>query len=324
MKAETIDGAAQQPQPAARDHAGIVRDQRAVENIEIGLEFPDIGIGRGFADRPPGGFDIELQRGRGEPGIDAGYREPIGLAAAMRRGIGRTFGERAQILRRRRQGARPATIRRPARAVPRDRTAAPGSHCSRSVPRITSAVTNGLPSRSPPIQLPIRRNDASSPRAAPVALVQPVLQRAMQPRHLVQEGVVVERQAVGDLVEHRELGPAQQVGLPQRQHRAAQLLVAGLGLFRRELHPFAAVQQRRDLHLAVDGALAADLGRMRGQDRADQRLPKNRRSSAALMPASRACARVRASVPGRGAAVLRARICRMLFWSSAMLARCEK
>ena len=61
-----------------------------------------------------------------------------------------------------------------------------------------------------------------------IALVQPVLQRAVQPRHLVQEGVVVERQAVGDLVEHGELGTAQQIGLPQRQHRAAQLLVVRL------------------------------------------------------------------------------------------------
>ena len=98
--------------------------------------------------------------------------------------------------------------------------------CSRSVPRITSAVTNGLPSRSPPIQLPIFRKDASSPRVLAILLVEPVLQHAMQPRHLVQEGVVVERKAVGDLVEHGELGTAQQIGLPQRQHLAAQLLVA--------------------------------------------------------------------------------------------------
>ena len=97
VKAETIHRPAQQPQPPARDHAGIVRDQRAVENIEIGLEFPDIGVRR-FADRPPGNSDIELQRGRGEPRIDAGYRQAIGLAAAMRRLVGRALGERAQIL----------------------------------------------------------------------------------------------------------------------------------------------------------------------------------------------------------------------------------
>ena len=38
MEAEAIHRAAQQPQPAARDDAGIVGDQRAVEHVEIGLE----------------------------------------------------------------------------------------------------------------------------------------------------------------------------------------------------------------------------------------------------------------------------------------------
>ena len=99
MKAEAIHGPAQVPQPSARDHARIVRDQRAMENIEIGLELPDIGVRRGFADRRPGGFHIQPRGGRGEPGIDAGHRQPIGLAASMRRGIGRALGERAQILR---------------------------------------------------------------------------------------------------------------------------------------------------------------------------------------------------------------------------------
>ncbi len=49
---------------------------------------------------------------------------------------------------------------------------------------------------------------------AVVTLVQSVLKHAVQPRHLVQEGVVVKRKAVGDLVEHGELGTAQQIGLP--------------------------------------------------------------------------------------------------------------
>ena len=107
-----------------------------------------------------------------------------------------------------------------------------------------------------------------APRGA-IAVVQPVLQRAMQPRHLAQERVIVERQAVGDLVKHRELGPAQQVGLPQRHHLAAQLLVVGRRLLRREPDTFAPVEQRGDLHLPVHGALAADFGRVGGQHRAD-------------------------------------------------------
>ena len=55
-------------------------------------------------------------------------------------------------------------------------------------------------------------------------------------RDSVQEGIAVERQAVGDLVEHGELGPAQQVGLPQGQHLAAQLLVVGgeLDVYKRQ------------------------------------------------------------------------------------------
>src|SRR5690349_24816450 len=50
-------------------------------------------------------------------------------------------------------------LRRPARP-----TLFPYTTLFRSM---TSAVTNGLPSRSPPIQLPIFRNEASSPFAAP-------------------------------------------------------------------------------------------------------------------------------------------------------------
>ena len=64
----------------------------------------------------------------------------------------------------------------------------------------------------------------------------------MQPRHFVQEGVIVKGKPVGDLVEHGELGTAQQVGLPQRQHCPAQLLVGSLGFFSRQLDPFAPVQ----------------------------------------------------------------------------------
>ncbi len=96
----------------------------------------------------------------------------------------------------------------------------------------------------------------------------------MQPRHLMQEGVIVERKPVGDFVEHGELGPAQQIGLPQRQYLAAQLLVAGLAFLRRQVDPLAPVKQGGDLHLAIDRALAAHFGRVRGQDRADQRLPE--------------------------------------------------
>ena len=98
MEAETVDGPAQRPQPAARDHAGIVRDQRTIEHVEIGLEFLHARIGRGLADRPAVGFDLQPHRGRRQAGIDAGHRESIGLAAPMRRGVRRAPGQRAQLV----------------------------------------------------------------------------------------------------------------------------------------------------------------------------------------------------------------------------------
>ena len=268
MEAEAIHGPAQRPQPAARDHAGIVRNQRTIEHVEIGLEFLHARIGRGLADRPAGGLDLQPHRGRRQPGIDAGYRQAIRFAASMRRGVGRAPGQRAQFvgdvgkMRRQRQFRAEDVqllqieVHHPARLQPQG-----AAHDVRRDERIAVAVAADPASHGQE-----RRQFA---RRAALLLVQPVFQRAMQPRHLVQERVVVERQAVGDLVQHGQLGPAQQIGLPQRQHGAAQLLVAGLDLFRRELHPFATVEQRRDFHLAVDRALAADFGRMRGQDRAD-------------------------------------------------------
>ena len=41
MEAEAVHRATQQPQPPARDHPRIVGDQRTVEHVEIGLQFPD-------------------------------------------------------------------------------------------------------------------------------------------------------------------------------------------------------------------------------------------------------------------------------------------
>jgi hypothetical protein len=71
MEAETIHGPAQRSQPAARDHAGIVRDQRTIEHIEISLELLYARIRCGLAHRPSRGFNLQPNRGRGQAGIDA-------------------------------------------------------------------------------------------------------------------------------------------------------------------------------------------------------------------------------------------------------------
>ena len=118
----------------------------------------------------------------------------------------------------------------------------------------------------------MRRNDGT--RASPPRRLEGgerVLDRAVEPRQLAEEGVVVIGEAVGDLVDHLEPGLAQHVGAPQDQHGAPQLL-----LDRRQLGGVAAgavalVEQVGDLEFAGQRALAAHLGRMRGQHRAHQR-----------------------------------------------------
>ncbi len=69
--------------------------------------------------------------------------------------------------------------------------------------------------------------------------------------------MVVIGEPVGDLVDHAEPRVAQDAGLPQGEHGAAQRDAIGPQLVRRELDAIALVQQPRDLHLAVDRALAA-------------------------------------------------------------------
>src|SRR5260370_32269250 len=67
--------------------------------MEVGCEFLTTVIGSRCSARRPGGFNIQLQRRRRQPGKNAGHRQPVKLAASMRRSVGRAPGERTQILR---------------------------------------------------------------------------------------------------------------------------------------------------------------------------------------------------------------------------------
>ena len=130
----------------------------------------------------------------------------------------------------------------------------------------------GLPSRSPPIHEPMRRNEGTrAPRRAGPERVERVLDRAVEPRQLAEEGVVVIGEAVGDLVDHLQPGLAQHVGAPEDQHGAPQLLLDRARARPRRRGAVALVEERRDLELADQGALAAHLRRVRGEHRAHQR-----------------------------------------------------
>ena len=191
MEAETIHGPAQRPQPPARDHAGIVRDQRAIEHIEIGLELLHARIRRGLAHRPARSFNLQPHRGRRQPGIDAGHRQPIRFAAPVRRSIRRASGQRAQFvgdvgkMRRQRQFRTEDVqllqieVHHPARLQAQRAAHHVGRHERVAVAIAADPASHG-------------QERGQFARRAALLQVQPVFQRAMQPRHLVQEGVVVE------------------------------------------------------------------------------------------------------------------------------------
>ncbi len=125
-----------------------------------------------------------VQRG-GQPRVHADQRAPVGLVLAVLVVVGRALGQRAAS----RASPAPAwptsTARRRARAPRSGRSAAPSRSGARSAMRSVAAVTLGLPSRSPPIQLPMRK------KLRDRVAGQRVLDLAVQARDLAQEGGVV-------------------------------------------------------------------------------------------------------------------------------------
>ncbi|MGX1321105.1 hypothetical protein AB7M17_004558 [Bradyrhizobium sp. USDA 377] len=237
--------------------------------VEIGLQLPHALVRPTLADRPARDFDLERFGRRGQARIDAGDREAIRLAAPVRRGVRRALRQRAQLLR----DVGEMGCDRQLRAEDVQLVQIELHHPARLQPQRAAHDIGGDEGIAVAVAADPAAHAQERGKLAHrlLALFQPVLQHVDQPRHLAQEGVVVERQAVADLVEHGELGPAEQIGLPQCQHLATELLVAGGGLVRGQRDALAAIEQAGDLHFAVHGALAADLGRMRGQDRADER-----------------------------------------------------
>ncbi len=114
---------------------------------------------------------------------------------------------------------------------------------------------------------------AADPRAGPQEggqrCADEIFDTVVQAGHLAQEGGVVVGQGVVDLVHHRKLELTQHARLPEDQHRTPQRLIVFGQFVGGECQPVAGVEQLRDLPLAVEDALALDLGRMRGQYRGD-------------------------------------------------------
>ncbi len=101
---------------------------------------------------------------------------------------------------------------------------------------------------------------------------QRVLQIHVQPGQLAQERVLIEREAVVDLVDDAQAREAQRGRLPERQHQPVELAVETLKRLARPHGGLARLEQRCDRRLALEDALALDLGRMRREHRAHARV----------------------------------------------------
>ena len=129
------------------------------------------------------------------------------------------------------------------------------------------------------IAVPIAANPRADPQEGGDRLlsrlaahrVEPVLDQAVEARQLTEKRMVIVGEAVQHLVDDLELGLAQEIGAPEDEDRASQLLLIGGELSWID-GAVALVEQIGDLQFAQPRALPPDFGRMGGEHRAHQRV----------------------------------------------------
>ena len=109
------------------------------------------------------------------------------------------------------------------------------------------------------------------------AVGEKILENAHQARQLGEERAPMVVEAVVDLVDHRDPLRAQEPRAPHRQNGAAQRLLGARRVRRREGRVIPFGEERGDLALAVEDALALHLGRVGGEHRGDMRRAQHRR-----------------------------------------------
>ena len=226
MEAENFDRAPQHAQPSARNHRRAVGNQRAIEDVEIVAQLGGAGIGRGLGDIVARQDVLsEPARGGDQPRIDADDRLPVGLGSPARRIVGIA---RDQLLKLRRY-ADTRAIERQFRAEQMQLVEVEIHHAlALHLDRLPQHV--GVHER---IAVAVAADPASHADeggqlgVAPGRIIgrEAVLEVGIELRQLVEEGVVVVGEAVGDLVDDGRLATPQQAGLPQRQNGARQGIV---------------------------------------------------------------------------------------------------
>ena len=270
MEAEDLDAAQQTAQPAAGQAGAAVQFQRIGQHLEVGAQGIRRGIGFGAADLVTQRLDlVEGAGGRGETGVDAGQGAAVGLVGALRRVVGRVFGQGQQFRR------------------DLDQQVGERQFAAQFVDFGEIVVERGGRLQAQRFAQDLGGDegvavavaadpaaDAKEGRQRPgffrVALVQLLRDLDVEARQLGEEGFLEVGDAVLDLVEHLEAHRAQHPRLPQGQDGVGQRQVVVGRFIRRHPQAFALVEQAGNVAVIADQALALDFGRVGGEHRGDQ------------------------------------------------------
>ena len=311
VEAEDLHRLAQPEQPVVGQRPRAVAAQRGVDDVEVGAQLVR-GVVRRQLDvdvRPGNGPAEHRRRGRGQPRRDAVECPAVGLVGPERRVVAGGLGQVVQLLRR---GDQPVGHRQ----LVAERV---------ELGQVVGQRRLGLAGGGPPqrvggdervavaVAADPRAGQQHRPRQQPGVgppLVQRPAQLGVEGRDDVEQRQLVVAQRLVDLVGQPQPGQPQQRRLPEGEHRAPQLgrPLGVVALAHRR--PVALPDELGDLPLDVGDRLAPHLGRVRGDDRADQRpgqLPRDdvgrpgrpRRAAGRWRPG---CPAAAASPPGGGTA----------------------
>ena len=271
VKAEHVDRATQRIEPARRQLARAVRGERRVDGVEVGAELARRPVRRRLDLRPTDRNHVgEPARRRRESRVDPDQCLPVGLVLTMWIGVLRSRGQRQEVGRRRHEARGQRELAAQSVhfvEVVRERDA--GLRADRIGQGLGDDERIAVAVAPDPRTHPEERGYA---RCRAELRTQQALERCMQARDLDEERVAVIGEAVVDLVLHPQTGEPQHRRLPQLEHQDVQPEREVGGLVGRQRRAVAPGEQARNLAFDVEDGLALDLGRVRGQHRADQRV----------------------------------------------------
>ena len=146
-------------------------------------------------------------------------------------------------------------------------------------------MTEGLPSRSPPIHEPNWKNGRKLEARARIILLERAVEQRQHLRRLVEQRLVEEVQPAADLVLHRRLLQMQLAGHPHQLDLVAQIVDPRRALALGPARLLELAQQEIDAAIFLQHGDALRLGRMRGDHRPDAQARQQRLDLfAAAMP----------------------------------------